>query len=149
MKGFCRQRPPFAAVAALVLLSSFALWQTAPVPALADNYGVSELVAPSVLPQQSTGSPPMQEHWRDRLCYGFPGCPDSYLFLVPTLVGLLVGGAHSAGKKKRVDTTWLAAAVLASFVGTAVLMQISPLKVIIYLLVPLAVGLFWWVWRRG
>ena len=100
-------------------------------------------------PSLATGSPPQQVHWRDRLCYGFPGCPDSYLFLVPTLVGLVVGGAQSTRKKKGVDATWLAAAVLASFIGTAVLMQISPLKVIIYLLVPLAVGVFWWTWRRG
>ena len=130
-----------------VLASPAAAVPTAPTNLTATAAGDQEgLVMP---PSLATGSPPQQVHWRDRLCYGFPGCPDSYLFLVPTLVGLVVGGAQSTRKKKGVDATWLAAAVLASFIGTAVLMQISPLKVIIYLLVPLAVGVFWWMWRRG
>ena len=120
----------------------------------------SDGLPPPTPTPQPTGSPPQQIHWRDRFCYGFPGCPDSYLFLVPTLVGLFVGagqrmqgqkvgGKRQGGKNKQVESTWLAASVLAAFIGTAVVMQINPLKVVIYLLVPLAVGVTWWVWRRG
>ena len=150
MKGFCRRRPPFAAVAALVLLAALAVPQIQSAPVLASSSGGSDLIAPAFMAQQSTGSPPQQVYWRDRLCYGFPGCPDSYLFLVPALVGVLVGGTKKDKKNpKKVDRGWLIFGVVASFIFTAVLMQISPLKVIIYLLVPLAVGVFWWAWRRG
>ena len=142
MREFRRLRPSFAAVAALLLLAFLAVPQFQSAPALASSSDGSGPISPAFMGQQSTGSPPQQVHWRDRLCYGFPGCPDSYLFLVPALVGVLVGGSKK-------DRGWLVFSVAGSFILTAVLMQINPLKVVIYLMVPLAVGVFWWMWRRG
>ena len=116
-------------------------------------------------PPESTGFPPQQIHWRDRLCYGFPGCPDSYVFLVPVIVGVMVGGAQRAaagggqqgrGRQQQkasdkvfTSPAFLVTCIVASFIGTAVLMQISPLKMFVYFLVPIAVGMVWLVWRRG
>ena len=150
MREFRRLRPSFAAVAALLLLAFLAVPQFQSAPALASSSDGSGPISPAFMGQQSTGSPPQQLHWRDRLCYGFPGCPDSYLFLVPTLVGVLVGGSKKDRKDpKKVDRGWLVFSVAGSFILTAVLMQISPLKVVIYLMVPLSVAVFWWMWRRG
>ena len=90
----------------------------------------------SVSPSVSPGGPPQQRHWRDKLCYGFPGCPDTFLFLAPALAVMFV--------VRQVRSIYALAGVFALvFVGTAVFLEVSVLRVIIYFMVAMAVGLVW------
>ena len=116
---------------------------------------------PTPIPRP-TGLAPEQIHWRDKFCLegGFPGCPDSYVFLVPTVVGLMVGGAQRAAKQNpgrgrrrqqnsNHEPVLLGVAIVASFVFTGIVMGVNPLKMVLYFMVPLAITVLWWVWRRG
>ena len=84
----------------------------------------------------SPGGPPQQRHLRDRLCYGFPGCPDSFLFLAPALAVVM-----AIGKTRSVYA--LAGIYGGVFVAAAVFLEVSVLRVIIYFMVAFAVGLVW------
>ena len=84
----------------------------------------------------SHGGPPQQRHLRDRLCYGFPGCPDSFLFLAPALAVVM-----AIGKTRSVYA--LAGIYGGVFIAAAVFLEVSLLRVIIYFMVAIAVGLVW------
>ena len=105
--------------------------------ALVDRAPVTLDTVPNAKPTTLPG-PPQQRHWRDKLCYGFPGCPDSFLFLIPVLV---VGVAL-----RQVRSVYaLAGIFLLVFIVTAVLLDVNILRVIIYISVAVAVGVVWLV----
>lgn len=80
--------------------------------------------------------PPVQIHFRDSLCYGFPGCPDSYLFLVPPVIVLMM-------LKFSRNVYVLAGTWAGSLVVLALLLDVNPIRVSIYLLGAVAVGMVW------
>ena len=92
----------------------------------------------SVLPAGPVwaAGPPVQLRFRDVVCYGFPGCPDSYLFLVPTL--LVLGLTSKTRNVYALGGAWAASMVVLSIV-----LAVNPLRTTIYLLAAVAVGLVW------
>ena len=91
----------------------------------------------SSAPVLAQGGPPVQIHWRDSLCYGFPGCPDSYLFLLPPLAVL---GLAMSGRR---NVYVLAGAWAGSLIILAIVLQVNPVRVTVYLMAAVAVGLVW------
>ena len=92
--------------------------------------------APRIPSTGSTPTPPRQRHWRDKLCYGFPGCPDSFLFLIPALAMALAFG-------KTRSIYGLAGVFVLVFILTAVILQVNMLRVIIYIAVAIFAGVIW------
>ena len=93
------------------------------------------------VPSSAAAQAPQQVHWRDRLCYGFPGCPDSFLFLVPVLVMMMAATTIRS-------IYALGGLMVLSFIVTAVVLDVGTLRVVIFIIVGLAVGLAWMAFRN-
>ena len=93
------------------------------------------------VPSSAAAQAPQQVHWRDRLCYGFPGCPDTFLFLVPVLVMMM-----AATTVRSIYA--LGGLMVLSFIVTAVVLDVGTLRVVIFIIVGLAVGLAWLAFRN-
>ena len=127
--------------AALVVLASATLLVLAFVLAAPGPLGAQVTPPPAGEVDRTTASvspagPPQQRHLRDRLCYGFPGCPDSFLFLAPALAVVM-----AIGKTRSIYA--LAGIYGGVFIAAAVFLEVSVLRVIIYFMVAIAVGLVW------
>ncbi len=81
------------------------------------------------------------------LCMGFPGCPDSYLFLFPTLAVLGVSGLSWKMSRKgrgRLPNVYALLGVWGgSVLFTAVLVKANPLLAVAFIIVPVMVGVVW------
>ena len=106
-----------------------------------DRASLTLAVKPAGRGATGTDGPPQQVHWRDRLCYGFPGCPDSFLFMVPALVAMMT-------MTRTRHIAWLGGVFSLAFVVTAVVLDVNTLRVIIYIVVAVSVGLIWFSFRR-
>ena len=86
--------------------------------------------------------PPVRE-FGDSLCMGFPGCPDSYLFLFPTLAVLGVAGLSWRGRRRVPSVYVLLGVWLFSMIGSSVLLDANPLRAAVYVIVSIMVGVVW------
>ena len=86
--------------------------------------------------------PPVRE-FGDSLCMGFPGCPDSYLFLFPTLAVLGVAGLSWRGRRRVPSVYVLLGVWLFSMIGASVLLDANPLRAAVYVIVSIMVGVVW------
>ena len=77
------------------------------------------------------------------LCMGFPGCPDSYLFLFPTLAVLGVSGLSWKGRRRLPNVYALLGVWGGSVLFTAVLVDANPLLAVAFIIVPVMVGVVW------
>ena len=95
----------------------------------------------SYAPPDLPGPPVMD--FGDSLCMGFPGCPDSYLFLFPTLAVLGVAGLSWRGRRRVPSVYVLLGVWLFSMVGSSVLLDANPLRAAVYVIVSIMVGVVW------
>ncbi len=91
------------------------------------------------LPSSAAAQAPQQVYRRDRLCYGFPECPDS--FLVPVLVMMMAATIIRS-------IYALGGLMVLSFIVTAVVLDVGALRVVVFIIVGLAVGLAWMAFRN-
>ena len=77
------------------------------------------------------------------LCMGFPGCPDSYLFLFPALAVLGVSGLSWKGRRRLPNVYALLGVWGGSVLFTAVLVDANPLLAVAFIIVPVMVGVVW------
>ena len=77
------------------------------------------------------------------LCMGFPGCPDSYLFLFPALAVLGVSGLSWKGRRRLPNVYGLLGVWGGSVLFTAVLVDANPLLAVAFIIVPVMVGVVW------
>ena len=95
----------------------------------------------SYAPPDLPGPPVMD--FGDSLCMGFPGCPDSYLFLFPTLAVLGVAGLSWRGRRRVPSVYVLLGVWLFSMIGSSVLLDANPLRAAVYVIVSVMVGVVW------
>ena len=91
--------------------------------------------------------PPVPTKLTDFICIGnFPGCPDTFMFLVPTA---LVGYMGFQNKRKGIKKVEVMGAVwVVCFMVLAISFQIPALRIIAYLIAAVAVGLVYMGIRR-
>ena len=87
-------------------------------------------------------SPPTMQ-LNNMLCMGFPGCPDSFVFLFPALAVLGVAGTWWKAQRKPPNVYVLFGVWSVSVVATTILVEANPLLALAYILVPAFFGLVW------
>ena len=123
--------------------SSYSFTITARDPSGATATALVTVAVTAYVPEDLDG-PPVRSA-RSMLCMGFPGCPDSYLFLFPTLA---VAGASTASWKFRNRRKLPSVYALIGLWGgsvlvTAVLVKADPLLAGVFIIVPVFVGVIW------
>ena len=119
-----------------------------------DPSGGSDSVAVTIrVEQRQAGgggnTPPQFTDWRDFLCLGgFPGCPDTYVFLLPTLLAaaMVFKGSQWSKELKRVEV--VGGAWLVAFVAMGLVMHMEPVRLIGFIVVSLAAGMVFLAVRR-
>lgn len=104
---------------------------------LSVTVNVTRRPPPAALP-----GPPVRG-FGDSLCMGFPGCPDSYLFLFPTLAVMGVAGLSWRGRRRVPNVYVLLGVWLFSMAGSGVLLDANPLRAAVYVIVSIMVGVVW------
>ena len=127
---------------------SYALTLTATdVDGATDSVTVTILVVAKEEGLEPSHDPPIPTSLSDFICIGnLPGCPDIFVFLLPSILAGYMAFQGKRKQLKRVEV--LGAAWVVCFLLLAIGLQLPTLRIIAYFMAPVAVGLVYMGIRR-